>query len=142
MIKKEYKNNDIAIIWQPSLCTHSGACFRRLPAVFRPRERPWIMMESGDTAGIKDAVEACPSGALSLKTPKPPSQMLIEGTTPDSNKVTIIVNGPAKVAGPCKITMPDGSIVEKPNGVTICRCGASANKPFCDGSHKSNGYIG
>ena len=142
MKKKEYSNNDITVIWQPGLCIHSGICVHTLPEVFKPRDRPWIQMNKAATSSIIDAVHACPTGALSIKSQKPPSIMTIESTSPEGSKISVIANGPAKVAGPCVITLADGSIVEKPNGVSLCRCGASANKPFCDGSHKTNGFAG
>ena len=67
MIKKEYTLGDLTVVWQPHLCIHSAICFRSLPAVFKPRERPWIQLQEGVTQDIKDTVNACPSGALSLK---------------------------------------------------------------------------
>ena len=38
------------------------------------------------------------------------------------------------------VTAPDGETYEVRNRVTLCRCGASMNKPFCDGSHKRTGF--
>jgi uncharacterized Fe-S cluster protein YjdI len=67
-IKKEYSNEEITVIWQSSKCIHSGNCARNLPGVFRPKEQPWIKMENGTTADIIDAVNKCPSGALSYKS--------------------------------------------------------------------------
>ena len=60
----------------------------------------------------------------------------------DSNKTQIQVfgNGPMRVNGPMSITLADGSVVEK-EGATFCRCGLSANKPFCDGTHKREGWV-
>ena len=142
MVKKEYTLGDITIIWQPNLCIHSGVCFRSLPEVFKPRERPWIQMDKAGKDEIINTVRACPSGAISIKTPKPPQMLSIKSSLNEENQVTVITNGPAKVLGPCTITMADGSVIEKPNGVSLCRCGASANKPFCDGSHKTNGFVG
>ena len=68
--------------------------------------------------------------------------MSIHGTGPDAMKVSVIENGPTRIAGPCMITMADGSVIEKPKGVSICRCGGSSTKPFCDGSHRTNGFQG
>lgn len=56
------------------------------------------------------------------------------------HKVTVLRNGPLRVKEFCIVTLADGTEVEKPNGVSLCRCGASANKPFCDGAHKTNGF--
>ena len=51
--------------------------------------------------------------------------------------IEVITNGPLRVLGVLEVRLPDGTIVSKPGPrTTFCRCGASANKPFCDGSHK------
>lgn len=141
MIKKEYTNGETTVIWQPDLCIHSGVCFRSLPEVFRPRERPWVRMDQSTTAKIVETVHACPSGALSIKRSPPPSLLTIEPKDVP-NKVTVIQNGPVKVLGSCTVTLADGTKQEKPNGVSLCRCGKSTTRPFCDGSHKSNGFTG
>ena len=39
-MKMEYSNGEIAIIWQPHLCIHSGVCVRTLPNVYHPKDRP------------------------------------------------------------------------------------------------------
>lgn len=53
-------------------------------------------------------------------------------------------NGPYFVTGPITIVDHDGATVKLPGGAgaALCRCGASANKPFCDGSHMGNGFDG
>ncbi len=142
MLKKEYTNSEITVIWQPGLCIHSGICFRKLPEVFRPRERPWIQTDKAETTRIVTTVTACPTGAISIKASNPTTNMSIESTPSEGSKISVIANGPAKISGPCQITLADGTLVEKPNGVSLCRCGLSANKPFCDGSHKTNGFNG
>jgi len=57
---------------------------------------------------------------------------------------TLIVNanGPYETVGPLTIVDPTGQEVEVPEGkrVWLCRCGGSADKPFCDGTHKENGF--
>ena len=141
MTKKEYTNGDITVVWQPGLCIHSGVCFHRLPGVFKPRDRPWIQMENVDSKTIRETVQACPSGALSIK-----SDQTHPGTSPTSpagwSHVQVLANGPVRFKGPCQVTLPDGTVVEKPNGATICRCGGSAQYPFCDSSHRTNGFKG
>ena len=64
--KHTYKNKDITVLWQPSLCIHSGICFKRLPQVFDPRRTPWIEMDKASTEQITEQVKKCPSGALSF----------------------------------------------------------------------------
>ncbi|QDU98459.1 CDGSH iron-sulfur domain-containing protein [Lignipirellula cremea] len=52
-------------------------------------------------------------------------------------------NGPLLIEGPIKIVDADGNVYhvspDKP-AVALCRCGASANRPFCDGAHKGCGF--
>lgn len=56
--------------------------------------------------------------------------------------IKIIPNGPYRVMGPLTITDPQGNAVpiEDGRGVSLCRCGASANKPYCDGTHGRIGF--
>jgi CDGSH-type Zn-finger protein len=59
-------------------------------------------------------------------------------------KITAFNNGPLRVEPADGIDLFDGSgnkydLTGKP-GISLCRCGASANKPFCDGSHKTSGF--
>ncbi len=46
--KHYYKNDEITVIWQPSLCIHSAICFKGLPQVFDPCRRPWIEINRAD----------------------------------------------------------------------------------------------
>lgn len=49
-------------------------------------------------------------------------------------------NGPLVVKGLARLTGSDGAEIEVKPVMALCRCGGSSNKPFCDGSHKSNGF--
>jgi len=62
---RTYENGEIRVIWRPALCAHSGVCVGGLPAVFRPRERPWIHLAGAPSERIVAQIEQCPSGALS-----------------------------------------------------------------------------
>ena len=56
-------------------------------------------------------------------------------------KITTIENGPFKVQGAIDLAWPDGTPIEtKKDTVFLCRCGASTNKPFCDGQHSKIGF--
>lgn len=57
-------------------------------------------------------------------------------------KITLIPNGPLAVQGDFVITKADGTKVETKETAHLCRCGKSANKPFCDGSHTKDGFKG
>jgi CDGSH-type Zn-finger protein len=57
-------------------------------------------------------------------------------------KIEIRENGPLRVTGPITITDKDGSEYNIPEGqwVSMCRCGQSGNKPFCDTAHRDAGF--
>lgn len=135
-IKKEYKNDDIAVVWQPHLCIHDKSCWKELGNVFKPLKRPWVDMGGASSEEIIAQVGRCPSGALSYYNFKE-EKMENSETTNDNIKVKVIPGGPLMVTGTCEITHADGSTQVKENKTTYCRCGASANKPFCDGGHKA-----
>jgi putative redox protein len=62
--KRQYTQGDVTVVWDASLCQHSGICARGLPLVFDPRRRPWIDLQHADAATITAQVDRCPSGAL------------------------------------------------------------------------------
>lgn len=73
-IIKRYSNGEITVIWQPSLCVHSGICARGLSNVFDPRRRPWVILDGHESAQIAEQVERCPSGALSYERVTPEAE--------------------------------------------------------------------
>lgn len=54
-------------------------------------------------------------------------------------KIKVLLNGPLLVNGTIELTLADGTTVVKDNPA-LCRCGASKNKPYCDGSHAKIGF--
>ena len=48
--------------------------------------------------------------------------------------------GPLEISGHFRVVNASGRIIEKEGPVFLCRCGGSSNKPYCDGSHKHNGF--
>ena len=69
-MQKEYKTQDITIIWKPELCRHVGECVRRLPKVYDPKVRPWCKPENATTEQLMEQIDACPSKALTYKLNK------------------------------------------------------------------------
>jgi CDGSH-type Zn-finger protein len=57
-------------------------------------------------------------------------------------RIEIRANGPNLITGPIEIVDQDGNAYAVPEGqlVAFCRCGQSANKPFCDGTHRTCGF--
>jgi len=139
-ITKHYSNGEITIAWKPGECIHSGICFRGLGEVFDPKKRPWITPEHASTEEIMKQIDNCPSGALSYfkNENKDETQHVVESET----IVETVANGPLLVFGNIAIKNTDGSLTHKHQVTAFCRCGASANKPFCDGSHQKIGFTG
>lgn len=67
MLKKEYTNGEIAIVWQAEKCIHAGICVKTLPQVYNPKERPWIKPANASSVELIQQVSQCPSGALRIK---------------------------------------------------------------------------
>jgi uncharacterized Fe-S cluster protein YjdI len=63
-LTKEYTNEEVTIVWQSAKCIHSANCVKNNPAVFHPKEKPWILPEASTTDKIIETVKKCPSGAL------------------------------------------------------------------------------
>jgi uncharacterized Fe-S cluster protein YjdI len=139
-ITKRYSNGEVTVVWQPHLCAHSTICFRELPEVFDPRVRPWVRPDGAPTARIVEQVKRCPSGALSYVMDRP-----VAPAAPAADadlRIEVRPNGPLVLHGHCTIERPDGGKDERDGKTSLCRCGGSANKPYCDGSHKTNGFAG
>jgi CDGSH-type Zn-finger protein len=63
-------------------------------------------------------------------------------SAPARDVIRVEANGPLYVTGQLEITDDRGRIVCTDSRVALCRCGASANKPFCDNSHRGIGFEG
>lgn len=142
----KYTNNEVTVVWKPKTCIHSTICWKGLIEVFNPRERPWIKMEGAGTQRIIEQVRQCPSGALSyymnadeIKDAEP-DKVVAEAAT--MLKVEVTPNGPYIINTECLIVHSDGKEETKTGTVALCRCGASGNKPYCDGSHNKVGFNG
>lgn len=59
-----------------------------------------------------------------------------------TTKITVSANGPLRVEGEFTICDPQGNVygLAGRTRVSLCRCGHSADKPFCDGTHKTIGF--
>lgn len=136
-MKKEYTNGEVTIVWQPGICIHSEKCWRGLANVFQPKSKPWINAEGASSEEIEAQVKQCPSGALATyrNADGKPSEESLGATT-----IELIPNGPAIVKGDCVVKLNNGTTKTMKDNTALCRCGASSNKPFCDGSHSKAGF--
>lgn len=145
-ITKHYSNGEVTIIWQPKLCIHSGICAKGLPNVFQPKERPWIKIDAATTQQLVEQVAHCPTGALSSSMNVNEKQQEDISTKKASEnqpvKAVLIKNGPLMLHSDVEITDAAGNSTIKEKMAAFCRCGASNNKPFCDGSHTKSGFEG
>jgi CDGSH-type Zn-finger protein/uncharacterized Fe-S cluster protein YjdI len=112
-------------------CIHSRNCVLGDPHVFVPNAKgQWIHPEAASVEKIVAIAESCPSGAITYirKDGGPQEQ------PPVVNTVRIRENGP--LALHAEIVL-DGETLFR---ATLCRCGTSENKPFCDGSHSKSAF--
>ena len=136
-IIKKYKKEELTIVWEPKKCIHAAVCVKELPGVYDPNAKPWIKPENASVDQLKSQIDNCPSGALSYEQIETTNQIKNMNT-----EVELMKNGPLLVKGNVDIKSYDGTVVTKEKMTAFCRCGASANKPYCDGKHKQVGFEG
>lgn len=135
---KEYSNGEVTVVWEAEKCIHSAICTKGLPQVFQPKERPWVKIDAATTSALVSQVKACPSGALSYYMNDEERKETLGSET----KVDVLENGPLLVYGTLKVVYKDGKEETKNKTTAFCRCGSSANKPYCDGTHNKQGFVG
>jgi uncharacterized Fe-S cluster protein YjdI/CDGSH-type Zn-finger protein len=147
-----------------SRCIHSERCVKGAPFVFDRERRPWVNVDGACAEELARVIDTCPSGALSYtrtdgapngrrgrgldEDPAPSTAADADGLMPGSDiaapVATVVIppqrDGPLLVCGPVALTQPDGT-VEVVQRAVLCRCGQSAAKPDCDGSHARCGFV-
>jgi CDGSH-type Zn-finger protein len=133
--RKNYVGKTITIHDNRKICSHAAECVNNLPSVFKVNARPWINPDAAEIEEIIDTIRKCPSGALSYSLDG------IEYRDQNERKPMIMVSkdGPYDVTGSIDLI---GDNIQWAEGAskehyTLCRCGASNNKPFCDGMHRT-----
>ena len=129
-----YATEAITVTFDPTRCIHAAECIRTAPAVFDSRRLRWIKPELGDPAVIVTAVRRCPTGALSYSLPNG------EVEAADTPEIRPAHNGPLYVRGQVRVETEDGRLIAEGFRLALCRCGATKNAPFCDGSHHASGF--
>lgn len=127
-----YRHGRLTVFDNRGICSHSAHCTDELPSVFRLRQEPWIECAGADEAAIIAQVERCPSGALSYALDG------VEHRDPERPpRIFVRKNGPLEVSGRIALKVEESEWGEgaSKEHYTLCRCGRSKNKPFCDGSH-------
>ncbi len=130
-----YQGRDVTILDNRGVCSHAGFCSDWLPAVWRLGVEPWIDPDAENSEDIVRIIRTCPSGALSY----------IENDQAQTSfhkdaEVQVSHDGPYYVRGSIELKGVEFGSGASPEHYTLCRCGKSRNKPFCDGSHWYAGF--
>jgi CDGSH-type Zn-finger protein/uncharacterized Fe-S cluster protein YjdI len=122
------EGRDLTLIYEGRKCIHSRFCVTLGPKVFIANVKgPWINPDNMPTERLAEIAHQCVSGAIRYqrKDGKP------DETAPPVNLVSVRENGPYAIRADIRL---DG-VPAVSYRLTLCRCGASKSKPFCDGSH-------
>ncbi len=131
---RSYEGTGVTLRDDRGLCEHAGFCANKQTNV-------WKMTGSTGDARVRAEmmamVDRCPSGALSLRVGE-------QDVEPDLRPaIGVVDDGPLAVTGgpggSVTVVRVDGTRVNR-SRMTLCRCGASDNKPWCDGSHAETGF--
>ena len=127
--RENFEGGGIEVHDNRGVCAHAGRCTEGLPNVFRLRQEPFVDATAASADEIAATIEKCPSGALSYS---------IDGVEHSErggeSSAAFAPNGPYVFAGGAELhsKLGEGATMDH---FTLCRCGASTNKPFCSGAH-------
>jgi len=128
--RRNYPGKKITIHDNRGICSHAGFCTDNLVAVFRSNAKPWIDPDGAGVEAIIETIKKCPSGALSYSIEEVESRD--QAREP---MIAVSKDGPYYASGGIELKdQPRGEGASEEH-YTLCRCGASKNKPFCDGTH-------
>jgi CDGSH-type Zn-finger protein/uncharacterized Fe-S cluster protein YjdI len=126
------RSDDIEISFDVKRCIHSRRCVLNAPTVFLANVKgPWLHPETESVEHLVHVAQSCPSGAITYRR--------LDGgpeeAAPKVNVINLRQNGPYAFHATLNID-------EQPPlyRATLCRCGQSKNKPFCDNSHIEAGF--
>jgi CDGSH-type Zn-finger protein/uncharacterized Fe-S cluster protein YjdI len=129
---QEYRGDQVVVRFDGAKCIHSRNCVLGNPQVFVPNaEGPWIRPDNAASEEVAAIVRSCPSGALTYERRDGGNE-----AAPPVNTLRVWENGPLAVHADLAIEGQDHRL-----RATLCRCGASQAKPFCDGSHKAAAFV-
>ncbi len=130
--RKTYEGVGIKVHRVGSLCQHASFCANQVTDWYQ------MLPDTGDVnVRLQEIgmIEHCPSGALVYEI----DGRIVEPDLPRA--ISPVEDGPLWVTGGATILRSDGVPLETRNRVTLCRCGKSANKPLCDGTHSKIGFV-
>ncbi len=121
------EGQDITLVVDMQRCIHSRFCVTGAPKTFIANvEGDWLYPDRTDAGLLVELAHACPSGAIGYRG----KGAIPDEGAPQVNMMRIRENGPNAIHAPLVVAGEDAGF-----RATFCRCGASKNKPYCDGSH-------
>jgi CDGSH-type Zn-finger protein/uncharacterized Fe-S cluster protein YjdI len=128
------EGRDLTLIYEGKKCIHSRFCVTWGPKVFIANVKgPWINPDAMSTDALTEIAHVCVSGAIRYKRKDGQPD---EGP-PQVNLISVREAGPYAIRADIRL---DGAPATSYR-YTLCRCGASKNKPFCDGSHHEVNFV-
>jgi CDGSH-type Zn-finger protein/uncharacterized Fe-S cluster protein YjdI len=134
---RNYTGEKIDVSYEARRCIHVAECIKRLHSVFDTSRRPWVLPDAASPDSVAATVVNCPSGALHFERKDGGEVEPIQ----EHNTIRLNKNGPLYVRGDFTITNGAGELVVNDTRAALCRCGGSANKPFCDNTHRTIGFM-
>jgi CDGSH-type Zn-finger protein/uncharacterized Fe-S cluster protein YjdI len=132
---KCYTGKNIDVTFNLGRCVHSAICLQKLADVFDVNQRPWVRADNAEADRVAATIALCPSGALHFERKDGGA----DEAAPPENAIVVRPNGPLQLHGDLVIESADVDIAQETRA-TLCRCGQSQNKPFCDNGHRQAGF--
>jgi CDGSH-type Zn-finger protein/uncharacterized Fe-S cluster protein YjdI len=127
----------VVILFEAKRCIHSRGCVLSRPDVFVPNvDGEWLHPDVATPEELIETARGCPSGAIRVRRLDGGPE---EGA-PLVNVIRVRENGPLAVHADIRLALGENETTSEPR-MTLCRCGQSRNKPFCDGTHKMTGFV-
>jgi CDGSH-type Zn-finger protein/uncharacterized Fe-S cluster protein YjdI len=128
----EIEGKSLTLLYEGKKCIHARFCVTGGPTVFLANVKgPWIHPDAVPVETLVELAHACPSGAIRYRR----KDGKADEAPPPVNLIAVREAGPYAVRGELAIAGRSGTY-----RATLCRCGASKNKPYCDGSHHDTGF--
>lgn len=134
-LRDNYQGQKITIHDNRAICAHAAHCTAGLASVFKYGSEPWIDPDGADVDAVIATIRRCPSGALSYSLGGVEAQDPVREPA-----ISVTKNGPYAIVGSVQLIGQAWGQGASTEHYTLCRCGASKNKPFCDGAHSSIGF--
>lgn len=127
--RKEYAGNETKLTDDEDLCWHSGFCAREDTSAWKLARKGELDEHQREL--LVDMARSCPSGRLQLHMPPD-----ADADEPElKQRIGVVDDGPLVIQGAIPLESAGGQDYELRNRMSLCRCGASSNKPFCDAAH-------